>query len=153
MRDINVVVLVGRLTRDSELKYTKSGMAIARFSVAVNRSRKQDDQWVDETSFFDIDYWGKAAEGVNRFLTKGQQVAIEGELRQDRWEQDGQSRSKVVVVAGNVRLMGSASSGQTGGYSRPQQTVSGNAGQGAGQGYETARESSPADDFTDDIPF
>ena len=89
MRDINVVVLVGRLTRDAELKYTKSGTAIVRFSLAVNRSRKQDDQWIDETSFFDIDFWGKGAEAVNRYLTKGQQVAVEGELRQDRWEQDG----------------------------------------------------------------
>jgi len=82
MRDINVVVLVGRLTRDSELKYTKSGMPIARFSVAVNRSRKQGEEWVDEVSYFDIDFWGKGAEAVNRYLTKGQQVGVEGELRQ-----------------------------------------------------------------------
>jgi len=96
-RDINVVVLVGRLTRDSELKYTKSGMPIARFSIAVNRSRKQGEEWVDETSFFEIDFWGKGAEAVNRYLVKGQQVGVEGELRQDRWEQDGQQRQKVVV--------------------------------------------------------
>jgi len=153
MRDINVVVLVGRLTRDSELKYTKSGMPIARFSVAVNRSRKQDDQWVDETSFFEIDYWGKAAEAVNKYLTKGQQVAIEGELRQDRWEQDGQARSKVVINAANVRLLGSAAGGQgSGGYQRSSQSSY----EGASEqkpAAENGNAAPPAATFDDDIPF
>lgn len=106
MKDINVVALVGRLTRDSELKYTKSGMPVARFSLAVNRSVKRGETWEDEASFIDIDFWGKGAEAVNRYLTKGQQVAVEGELRQDRWNQDGQPRSKILVVASNVRLCG-----------------------------------------------
>lgn len=148
MRDINVVVLVGRLTRDSELKYTKSGMPIARFSIAVNRSRKDGDQWVDEASFFEIDFWGKAAEGVNRYLIKGQQVGVEGELRQDRWEQDGQSRQKVVVNASNVRLLGnSSSSSQDGsGYQKPQQA--------APEQHGNVGQASPASDsFDDDIPF
>lgn len=153
MRDINVVVVVGRLTRDSELKYTKSGMPIVRFSVAVNRSRKQDDQWVDETSFFEIDYWGKAAEAVNKYLTKGQQVAIEGELRQDRWEQDGQARSKVVINATNVRLLGSAAGGQGGGgYQRSSQSSY----EGASEqkpGAENGNTTPPAATFDDDIPF
>lgn len=153
MRDINVVVLVGRLTRDSELKYTKSGMPIARFSIAVNRSRKQGEEWVDETSFFEIDFWGKGAEAVNRYLTKGQQVGVEGELRQDRWEQDGQPRNKVVVNASNVRLLGNAPSGQgSGSYQKPQQKAApyeGGVEQPAG-GSQTA----PAvDTFDDDIPF
>ena len=154
MRDINVVVLVGRLTRDSELKYTKSGMPIARFSLAVNRSRKQGEEWVDETSFFDIDFWGKGAEAVNRYLIKGQQVGVEGELRQDRWEQDGQSRSKVVVNATNVRLLGSASSGQgNGGYQRPQQAApSAGAGEQRGGGA-SQQPPSGTDSFDDDIPF
>jgi len=107
MRDINIVVLVGRLTRDAELKFTNSGMAICRFSLAVNRSRKQGDQWVEEASFFDVDYWGKGGEAVNQYLTKGKQVAVEGELRQDRWEQDGAARSKIIIHASNVQLLGS----------------------------------------------
>lgn len=150
MRDINVVVLVGRLTRDSELKYTKSGMPIARFSIAVNHSRKDGEQWIDEASFFEIDFWGKAAEGVNRYLIKGQQVGVEGELRQDRWEQDGQPRQKVVINASNVRLLGnsSSSSQEGGGYQKPQQAApeqysNGNVGQA----------SATADSFDDDIPF
>jgi single-strand DNA-binding protein len=153
MRDINVVVLVGRLTRDSELKYTKSGMPIARFSLAVNRSRKQDDQWVDETSFFEIDFWGKGAEAVNRYLTKGQQVAVEGELRQDRWEQDGQPRSKVVVNASNVRLMGSAGGQGGGGSSRPQQSTPYEAPSETRSPAGGAQAPQVADTFDDDIPF
>jgi len=133
MRDINVVVLVGHLTRNGELKYTKSGMPIARFSLAVNRSVKQGDEWKDEASFFDVDYWGKGAEAVNRYLTKGQQVGVEGELRQDRWEQDGQARSKVIINATNVRLLGTP----RGADSRP---------------ATTAQRVAP-DAFDDDIPF
>ncbi|TXT47016.1 MAG: single-strand DNA-binding protein [Spirochaetes bacterium] len=70
MTDINVVVLMGRLTRDAELKYTKSGLPVARFSIAVKRSRKQDDQWVEESSFFDVDFYGKSAESVHKYLVK-----------------------------------------------------------------------------------
>lgn len=158
MRDINVVLLVGRLTRDSELKYTKSGMPIARFSIAVNRSRKQDDQWVDETSFFEVDYWGKGAEAVNRYLTKGKQVGVEGELRQDRWEQDGQPRSKVIVNATNVQLLGGNQGGGQGGgsqnqgsYQRTQNAADGtNAGRGS-PGISQA--DTQTDGFDDDIPF
>jgi len=155
MSDINVVVLVGRLTRDSELKYTKSGTPIARFSLAINRSRKQDDQWVDEANFFDVDFWGKGAEGVNRYLTKGQQVAVEGELKQDRWEQDGQPRSKVIVNATNVRLMGSPSGNQSGGYSsksQPTGAADGASGQRQGPGA-SGQTAASMDNFDDDIPF
>ena len=154
MRDINVVVLVGRLTRDSDLKYTKSGMPIARFSLAVNRSRKQGEEWVDETSFFEIDYWGKGAEAVNRYLVKGAQVGVEGELRQDRWEQDGQSRSKVVVNATNVRLLGSAGNAD----SRPANASAGAQGQNYTSNGQSAQPrpqhvAQVADAFEDDIPF
>ena len=135
MRDINSVVLVGRLTKDAALKYTSGGTAISSFSIAVNRSVKSGDEWKDEASFFDVSYLGKAAEGVNKYLTKGQQVALEGELRQDRWEQDGQTRSKVVVNASNVRLVGSADSPNH-----------------AARQQETARDAQVSDPF-DDLPF
>ena len=106
MADINHVTLIGRLTREAELKYTSGGMAIASFAIAVNRRRKNGAQWVEEASFFDINLFGKSAEGLKQYLVKGKQVAIEGELRQDRWEQDSQPRSKVVVIANNVQLLG-----------------------------------------------
>jgi len=159
MRDVNMVVLVGRLTRDAELKYTNSGQAICRFGIAVNRSRKQGDQWVDEASFFDVDYWGKGGEAVKQYLVKGKQVAVEGELRQDRWEQDGQTRSKVVVAASNVQLLGGGQGSSGSSYSRGSQaqgpapqSAAGqqNAGQG---GAPQASNSIQPDDFTDDVPF
>jgi single-strand DNA-binding protein len=153
MRDINVVVLVGRLTRDSELKYTKSGQPIARFAIAVNRSVKRGEAWEDEASFIDIDFWGKGGEAVNRYLIKGQQVAVEGELRQDRWEQDGQNRSKIVVVANNVRLMGSAPGQGGSSYPRSQQAPSSDDGQESRGGAPSPQQQKPVDNFDDDIPF
>jgi single-strand DNA-binding protein len=137
---INHVVLVGNLTRNAELKYTNSGMAISVFSLAVNQRRKKDDQWVDEAHFFDIEYFGKAAEAVNQYLVKGKQVGVEGSLRQDRWEKDGQARSKVKITASNVMLLGG----------RTQGAAPGAAPEPAG-GAEPG--GPPADTFEDDIPF
>ncbi len=107
--DINRVFLVGRLTRDAELKSTSSGMSIADMSLAVNRSKKQGDQWVEEANFFDISLFGRRAEALSPYLNKGTQLAIEGQLRQDRWEQDGMRRSKVSIVATDIQLLGSRS--------------------------------------------
>lgn len=132
--DLNHTVLVGRLTRDAELKYTANGQAVCKFALAVGRRRKNGDEWVDETSFFDIVLWGKSGETLNQYLVKGKQVAIDGELRQERWEQDGQTRSRVSVVANNVQLLGGGA--QSG---HPQQP--------------TADPAQSGDGFTDDIPF
>ena len=142
--DINQVVLVGRLTRDAELKYTGSGTAIGKFSIAVNRRRKTGDQWTDEVSYFDIVLWGKSAESLNQYLVKGKQIAVNGELRQNRWEQEGQNRSKVEIVANNVQLLGGNSGrGGSDGY-----------GQGPSSGGEPpANAGGYSDDFEDDIPF
>ena len=106
MADVNHVILIGRLTRDAALTYTAGGYAVCSFSIAVNRRRKNGEQWVEEASFFDVSLFGKSAEGLAQYLTKGKQVAIEGELRQDRWQQDGQPRSKVTIAANNVQLLG-----------------------------------------------
>ena len=106
MADINHVVLVGRLTRDAELRYTQGGTPVVKFSVAVNRRKKAGEEWVDEVSFFDVVFWGKMGEAINQYLVKGKQVAVTGELRQNRWEQDGQPRSKVEIVASNLQLLG-----------------------------------------------
>jgi single-strand DNA-binding protein len=144
MTDLNHVVLIGRLTRDAELKYTNAGSAICKFSIAVNRRRKSGDSWVDEANFFDIAAWGKMGESLNQYLTKGKQVAVEGELRQNRWEQDGQPRSKVEIFAMNIQLLG-------GGRDR-----SGGAPGGRGPGAASPRgteESPSSSEFEDDIPF
>lgn len=104
--DTNSVVLIGRLTRDSELKFTSNGAAVSRFSLAVNRMRMNGDQREEEVSFIDIVVWGKQAESLNPYLTKGRQVCVTGEIRQNRWEQDGQSRSKVEINVGSLQLLG-----------------------------------------------
>ena len=139
---INHVVLVGNLTRNAELKYTNSGMAISTFSIAVNQRRKKEDQWVDEAHFFDVEYFGKAAEAVNQYLVKGKQVGVEGSLRQDRWEKDGQPRSKVKITASNLMLLGGRPQGQAPG-----------AGPAPSGGSEPASGGPPPDTFEDDIPF
>ena len=153
MVDINRVVLIGRLTRDAELKYTSSGQAVCKFSIAVNRRRKNGDQWEDEVNYFDIVLWGRQGENINKYLVKGKAVGLDGELRQDRWQQDGQNRSKVEIVANNVQLLG----GNPGGAS------SGGASSGGGQGgtYQSGNSGDgdhappPAGDdgFANDIPF
>ena len=117
MTDLNHVVLIGRLTRDlgsdeKSFGYVGNGMARANVSIAVNRSRKQaDGSWGDEVSYFDITIWGKTAENLKPYLTKGKQVCIEGHLKLERWEHEGQKKSKISIVADNVQLLGGKSDG------------------------------------------
>ena len=110
--DINKVVIVGRLTRDSELSYTNTGTAICKFSIAANSRKKSGDQWIDEANFFDCQIWGKRGESLNQYLMRGSRIAIEGSLRQERWEKDGAKRSKVTIEASNIQLLDSKSDGQ-----------------------------------------
>jgi single-strand DNA-binding protein len=160
MADINHVVLVGRLTRDAELKYTSGGQAVCKFSVAVNRRRKNGDQWVDEANFFDVVLWGRQGESLNQYLMKGRVVGVEGELRQDRWEQEGQNRSKVEIVAANIQLIGGGPGGSGapgggapngGGYTERRGDA-----YGAAPGRDASSQGAPPggdDGFADDIPF
>lgn len=106
MTDINTVVLVGRLTRDAELKYTKGGTAVMAFSIAVNKSKKEGDQWRDEGHFFDCSMFGKRAESLNQYLTKGMQIAVSGSLEQQRWESKDGARSKIVVIVEELSMLG-----------------------------------------------
>jgi single-strand DNA-binding protein len=108
--DINHVVVVGRLTRDPELKYTQSGAAVARFSIAVNRSSgSRGDDSEETTSFFNVVAWNKTAEICKEYLTKGKQVGVDGRLQQRRWSgNDGVRRSNVEIVANNVQFFGPA---------------------------------------------
>jgi len=108
MTDLNHVVLIGNLTRDVGDGYSvlSNGTAKASVSIAVNRSKKNGDQWVDEVSYFDITIWGKTAENLKPYLVKGQKIAVDGYLKQDRWEKDGQKFSKIQIVANSVQLVG-----------------------------------------------
>ena len=165
MADLNHVVLIGRLTRDAELKYTPGGQAVCKFSIAVNRRRKNGDQWEDEANFFDIVLWGKQGESLNQYLVKGKMVGVDGELRQDRWQQDGQNRSKVEIVATYLQLLGggpgtgggSSYGGSSGGSSgerpqyQPQQAA--HAAPDGGPAPEGRASGGGDDGFADDIPF
>ena len=104
MSDINSVVLCGRVTRDAEVKYTSGGMAVSEISVAVNRYAGKDKG--EEVSLFEVNLWGKTAEALVQYLTKGRQIVVQGELRQERWEKDGQKQSKVRINATNIQLVG-----------------------------------------------
>lgn len=107
MADINTATLIGRLTRDEELKYTPGGMAIGNISVAINRKVKKGQEWVDESNFFDVVIFGKQAENLKQYLTKGKQIGITGFLKQERWkDQNGQSRSAVKIYAEDIQLLG-----------------------------------------------
>lgn len=107
MANLNRVLLIGRLTRDPELRYMPSGAAVAGFGLAVNRFWKgQDGSKQEETVFVDIECFSRTADLVHQYLSKGRQVFIEGHLRFDQWtSQDGQKRSKLKVVADNVQFL------------------------------------------------
>lgn len=126
MTDLNVVTVVGRLVRDcgqQDFSYLQSGTAVAKISIAVNRSKKQaDGSWVDEASFFDVAIFGKTAENLHPYLQKGKQVVIKGFLKQDRWQdkQTGENRSKISIVADEVQLLGGQNQQQGKNYQQTQ---------------------------------
>ena len=112
MKDINVVSITGRLTRDAELRFTSGGFGILKFSLASNYSKKDGDQWKDEANFFDCTILGKRGESLAQYLTKGTQVMVAGELRQERWEKDGQKQSKITIMVDGILLTGGKQQGQ-----------------------------------------
>lgn len=105
MNNLNSVLLEGNLTRDPELRYTAKGTAVCRFSIACNRSYKQEEQRQEEVSFFDVTTWARLAEICAEYLVKGRGVRVVGRLKQDRWEDDsGNRRSRVEVIAEHVEF-------------------------------------------------
>lgn len=152
MADLSVAVLVGRLTRDAELKYIQSGSAVAKFAVATSTRRKKGDEWIDEPSFWDVELWGKQAESLNQYLTKGKQVAIEGQMRQERWEKDGAQHMKVVVNANAVQLLGGGRDAAADSQSTDKQPERKSPYNPDGS-QRQAKSASDADMFSDDIPF
>jgi len=152
MASYNRVILVGNLTRDPELRYIPSGTAVTDVGLAVNDRRKNaNGEWVEETTFVDITLWGRQAEIACEYLSKGSSCLIEGRLKLDSWEKDGQKFSKLKVIGDRMQMLGSKG-GSGGGGSRgrsgeaaPQYSQAG----GGGEGYD----SGPADGGGDDIPF
>ena len=106
--NLNRVLLIGRLTRDPEVRYTSGGQAVTDLGLAVNRRyRDRDDQWQEEATFVDITVWGRTAENCGEYLSKGRSVFVEGRLQLDQWEDrnTGQKRSKLKVVATTVQFL------------------------------------------------
>jgi len=109
MASFNKVVLVGNLTRDPELRHIPSGLAVTEVGLAVNDRRKtQSGEWIEETSFIDVVFWGRQAEILCEYKTKGAPILVEGRLKQETWETDGQKRSKLKVIAEKMVLLPSA---------------------------------------------
>ena len=126
MASYNRVVLVGNLTRDPELRYIPSGTAVTEIGLAVNDRRKsQSGEWVEETTFIDVTLWARTAEVASEYLSKGSSVLIEGRLKLDQWEKEGQKFSKLRVVGEKMQMLGGrggGGGGSGGSASRPQQS-------------------------------
>ena len=106
MASLNKVILLGNLTRDPELRYTPGGTAVSSFGLAVNRRYRQGDESKEEVCFIDVVTFGRQAETVGEYLSKGSMALIEGRLQWRSWENEaGQKRSKHEVVASNVQFM------------------------------------------------
>lgn len=111
-RSLNQVTLMGNLTRDPELRQTPTGQNVTSFSLALNRSYKdQSGEWKEVTDYIDIVCWGPLAERVAQYLSKGRRCLVQGRLQSRSWEQDGVKRSKVEVLANDVTFLDSRGGG------------------------------------------
>ena len=136
MPNYNKVMLMGNLTRDVELKHTAGNNAVANLGMAVNRRYRVNDEMREETTFVDCEAWGKTAENLSKYLSKGSPVFVEGRLKLDEWQdRDGNKRSKLRVVVENFQFIDGG--GKRSGGSSPTATA-------------TAAPSTVSDD---DIPF
>jgi single-strand DNA-binding protein len=159
MANLNKVLLIGRLTRDPESRSLKSGTAVVSFGLAVNRTytRQDSGEKVEETCFLDVEAWGRTGETIVRYMKKGRQIFIEGRLKLDTWEKDGQKRSKLSVVVENFQFIdgqggGEGGEGGGGGAGRSRSAGRPNAAPAAAAPVgDTPQDDYPAND--DDIPF
>lgn len=115
-RSINQVILMGNLTRDPELRQTPNGQNVVSFSLALNRSYKDaSGEWQEATDYIDVVAWAALAERVAQYLTKGRRCLVVGRMQSRSWEQDGNKRSKVEVLANDVTFLDSRGGGEEGG--------------------------------------
>ncbi len=160
-RSLNQVTLMGNLTRDPELRQTPTGQNVTSFSLALNRSYKDaSGEWQEVTDYIDIVCWGPLAERVAQYLSKGRRCLVQGRLQSRSWEQDGQKRNKVEVLANDVTFLDSrgGGDGESGG------SYGGGAPVSAGSNDEKPKPSKKKEDVViedigdepinlDDIPF
>jgi single-strand DNA-binding protein len=157
MANVNKVILIGNVTRDPEVKFTPKGSAVTDVSLAINRNYTLDNgEKREETTFVDIELWGRLAEIAGEYAKKGRPIYIEGRLRMDSWEDktSGQKRSRMKVVGENLQLLGG----------RPSGSPSSSGGDQEGGGYSEPRttqrpqrpappQQAPSSEPDDDIPF
>jgi len=149
-RSVNQVILLGNLTRDPELRQTPSGQSVVSFSLALNRAYKdQSGEWQEATDYIDVVAWGPLAERVSQYLSKGRRCLVQGRLQSRSWEQDGQKRSKVEVLANDVTFLDGRSEGGEG-------SSAGSFGGSNSDGANSSSSSSPSskkkkDDVIEDI--
>ena len=166
MASYNRVILVGNLTRDPEIRYIPSGTAVCEIGLAVNEKYKNaKGEWVDQATFVDVVLWARTAEVASEYLSKGSQVMIEGRLKLDTWEKDGEKKSRLRVVCDRMLMLGSrgeGGGGSGGGGSRGAPRGRPRGGE-ADYGQEAppddfgppqqAQEPEPSQGQGDDIPF
>ena len=150
MASFNRVILVGNLTRDVEIRYTPSQLAVTEIGLAVNDRVKKQGEWVDEATFVDITLFGRTAEVAGEYLSKGSPVLIEGRLKLDQWEQEGQKRYKLKVVGEKMQMLGGRSGGSGGGNRAPAPAQQHQQAASAPSQPQSQPAASPPDD---EVPF
>lgn len=148
MANFNKVILLGNLTRDVEMRHTQSGMALAKFGLAINRKWSQNGEQKESTCFVDCTAWGRQAEVLSQYVGKGSQLFVEGRLEYSTWEAEGGKRSKLEVVVENFQFVGAPRGagggggdggerrgGGGGGGRRSSQAAGGNEGQAENVDY------------------
>ena len=156
MASFNKVILVGNLTRDVDLKYTGGGTPVTEIGLAVNDRVKKNNEWVDETTFVDVTLWGRTAEIAGEYLSKGSPVLIEGRLKLDQCESEGQKRSKLRVTCERMQMLGGrgGDGGGGGGARRPARSGQGGGGSNqGGRGGDDEYGGGGGSNYDDDIPF
>jgi single-strand DNA-binding protein len=145
-RSLNQVTLMGNLTRDPELRQTPGGQSVCSFSLALNRSYKdQSGEWQEATDYIDVVAWGPLGERVSQYLNKGRRCLVQGRLQSRSWEQEGQKRSKVEVLASDVTFLDGRGEGGEGGEG------GGGYSRGASNGGGGAPAAKPAGKKKDDV--
>lgn len=149
MASYNRVILMGNVTRDIELRYTPAGTPVTEVGMAVNDRRKnQNGEWVDETTFVDVTFWGRTAEVAAEYLSKGAPVFVEGRLKLDTWEKDGQKNYKLRVVCDRMQLLGGRQDG-----SKPSQPKNDYVESPSAASVPQASHTNSGQSGGDDIPF
>jgi single-strand DNA-binding protein len=152
----NLVILIGNLGKDPDVRYTQGGLAVAKFSLATNEKRKKGDQWVDDVQWHRVTFFGKQAEVCGEYLTKGKQIYLEGRIQYGNYEKDGQTVYTTDIIGQTLIMLGGGN-GTSGGGTRRQRESGGDyedpyeaPGQGRG-GVGPAP--TVYDGMEDDIPF